>query len=164
MWAKKSLGLLLLIFALSLFALPATALGETNSLTLDKTAFGPGESINVNFTASSAFPWNAWVGIIPSNVPHGSEQVNDDNLTSHMGGYRHLNNQTSGVLTFNAPTQAGTYDFRMNDTDDGSIGIEVASVTFTVATDADVPPVRFPDVNPNIDLPNLPSLPVFPVG
>ena len=86
------------------------------------------------------------------------------NLTSHMGGYQHLNNQTSGVLTFNAPTQAGTYDFRMNDTDDGSIGIEVASVTFTVATDTDVPPVRFPDVNPNIDLPSLPPLTVFPVG
>lgn len=36
-----------------------------------------------------------------------------------------------GVLTFRAPEQAGSYDFRMHDTDNG--GREVAYVTFTVS-------------------------------
>jgi hypothetical protein len=161
MYAKKSLGLFVLVFALPLFVQPATASGETNSLTLDKTVFAPRESINVRFTASSEFPASAWVGIIPSYVAHGSEVTNDQNDIQ----YYHLNNQTSGVMTFSAPDQPGTYDLRMNDTDDASQnGHEVASVTFSVATAANVSPVQVPDVVPNIDLPNLPPLPVFPAG
>ena len=130
MYAKGSLGLFLLIFAVSLFMPLATVSAETNSLTLYKTVFAPGEPIEVYFTASSDFPASAWVGILPSDVPHGFEVTNDANDIA----YQHLNNKTSGTLTFTAPAQPGAYDLRMNDTDDASQnGHEVASVSFTVS-------------------------------
>jgi hypothetical protein len=96
------------------------------SLRLEKNTFAPGESIGVLFTASPDFAANAWVGIIPSAVPHGSEPVNDQNDST----YQYLNKRTSGELAFAAPTQPGSYDFRMNDRDDN--GKEVASVSFRV--------------------------------
>ncbi len=103
-------------------ATPATAV----SLTLDKKVVTPGEAIAVQFTTPAGFATNAWVGIIPSDVQHGSESVNDE----HDLAYQYLNGQTSGTLTFNAPSQPGSYDFRMHDTDNN--GKEVTSVTFTV--------------------------------
>ncbi len=96
------------------------------SLKTDKDAYTPGETITVTFTAPEGLPTNAWVGIIPSNVPHGDEAQNDTfDLT-----YQYLNGMTSGMLVFSAPTVPGSYDFRMHDTD--SNGKEIASVTFTV--------------------------------
>jgi len=101
--------------------------GGTASLRLDKTSFTPGEQIAVYFTAPASYPGDAWVGIIPSNVPHGDEAVNDGyDLT-----YQYVNKRTSGTMTFSAPSQAGAYDFRLHDTDGG--GKEVASVSFTVS-------------------------------
>jgi hypothetical protein len=96
------------------------------SLRLDKTTFAPGEEILVYFTAPSWYPAGAWVGLIPSEVPHGDEAVNDENDVD----YQYLEGQTSGVLTFTAPETPGSYDLRMNDNDQD--GKEVASVTFEV--------------------------------
>ena len=99
---------------------------QAQTLKLDKTDFKPGESIQVYFTAPANLPGNAWIGIIPSNIPHGSESENDKyDLT-----YQYLNNATSGTFTFTAPNEMGSYDFRMNDTDND--GKEIASVSFTV--------------------------------
>ena len=100
--------------------------GGKATLTLDKNTFACGEEIAVTFTAPSSFTEKAWVGIIPSEVPHGSESQNDQ----HDIAYRYLDKQVSGVLDFYAPGKAGNYDVRMNDTDDD--GKEVASVSFTV--------------------------------
>jgi hypothetical protein len=97
------------------------------TLTLDKTTFMPGEKANVHFTAPSTFEGNAWIGIIPSNVAHGSEAEND----KHDLAYQYLNKKVSGTMAFEVPAKPGSYDFRMHDTD--SDGKEVASVTFTVA-------------------------------
>lgn len=104
---------------------PAPKPGEP-SLMLDKNAYAPGEMITVTFTASPSYPTNAWVGIIPSDVPHGDETVNDQ----HDMAYQYLDGMTAGTLMFNAPTAPGSYDIRMHDTDSG--GVEVASVTFKV--------------------------------
>jgi len=96
------------------------------SLVTDKGAYAPGETITVTFNAPADLPTNAWVGIIPSNVPHGDEAQNDTyDLT-----YQYLNGMTTGTMTFGAPLLPGSYDFRMNDTDNN--GKEIASVTFTV--------------------------------
>jgi len=35
-------------------------------------------------------------------------------------------------MEFEAPEETGKWDFRMHDTDDGSVGIEVAYVSFEV--------------------------------
>ena len=130
MHAKKSLGVLLMTLALSPLLLPAKALGDTNSLTLDQTTFAPGEPISVHYTAEPDLNDTAWIGIVPSNIPHGSEVTNDANDIQ----YSQLFGQTSGVLTLTAPSQPGAYDVRMNDTDYAwENGNEIASVPFTVS-------------------------------
>ena len=98
------------------------------SLTLNKESYDPGEEMEVIFTAPASYPTDAWVGIIPSETPHGEESVNDQSDIT----YQYLEGKTSGTLGFVAPSQPGLYDVRMHDTD--SNGKEVASVTFTVAT------------------------------
>jgi len=96
------------------------------SLNTDKSVYAPGETISVTFSAPAGLPTDAWVGIIPSSVPHGDEAQNDTyDLT-----YQYLNGMTTGTIVFSAPLLPGTYDFRMNDSD--SNGKEITSVTFTV--------------------------------
>lgn len=80
----------------------------------------------VTFTASADWPTTAWIGIIPSEVEHGSEATNDQ----HDTAYEYVDGRTSGTVTLKAPAQAGSYDVRLNDSDDD--GKEVASVTFRV--------------------------------
>jgi putative hemolysin len=111
----------------------ASTVPTTASLWLDKTDFEPGEEIQVHFAAPGTFPSDAWVGIIPSEVPHGSEATNDE----YDLDYDYLDGQISGVLSFMAPFQPGSYDFRLHDTDED--GHEVASVTFKVVGGADKP-------------------------
>ncbi len=96
------------------------------SLSLEKTQFKPGEMIVLHFTAPSGFARNAWIGIVPSTVKHGSEAVNDKYDLS----YKYIEKQTNGVMQFTAPTKTGFYDFRMNDTD--ANGKEVTSLSFEV--------------------------------
>jgi len=95
-------------------------------LEIPKNSFSPGEKITVNFVTPQGYASDAWVGIIPSSISHGSESVNDQ----HDITYQYLKNRTSGALIFLAPGAAGSYDFRMHNTDQN--GTEVASVTFTV--------------------------------
>lgn len=103
---------------------------SANTLTLARMSFQPGESITLQFSTSLTLPANAWIGIIPSSVAHGSEATNDQNDLT----YQYLQGKTAGSMTFTAPTVPGSYDFRMNDTD--ANGIETAAVSFTVALDA----------------------------
>ncbi|MBN1572372.1 MAG: hypothetical protein JW984_04165 [Deltaproteobacteria bacterium] len=96
------------------------------SLVLNKYSYSPGETITVTFTAPVGYQSNAWIGIIPSHVPHGDEATNDQyDLT-----YQYLNGMTSGTMVFSAPGVPGSYDLRMHDTDSG--GKEVSSVSFVV--------------------------------
>lgn len=102
------------------------ALAYGQSLNLEKYNFQPNEEIKVKFKAGAGFDSSAWIGIIPSNVKHGSEAEND----KHDLAYQYLKNRASGVLTFKAPAAPGLYDFRMNTSD--SSGKEVAHITFIV--------------------------------
>lgn len=98
--------------------------GGVPTLRLEKNSFTPGEEIRVSFTAPAGYSPNAWIGIVPSNVPHGSEEVNDQ----HDVTYQYLKQRTQGTLTFKAPLAPwGSYDLRFND----GGGKEVGSVTFT---------------------------------
>jgi hypothetical protein len=109
---------------LPLVAGAVSYIGGTD-LFLDKTSFAQGETIRVQFTASGNWARNAWIGIIPSHIPHGSESVNDQ----HDITYQYIEKRTSGVMVFTAPGP-GQWDLRMHDTD--SNGREAASVSFTV--------------------------------
>ncbi len=95
-------------------------------LTLQKTSFLPSEKIDLAFKVDQPLPKGAWIGLIPSNVPHGSEDTNDQNDLA----YQYIEEKTSGTFTFNAPDHSGSYDLRLNDSD--SSGTEIGSVTFTV--------------------------------
>jgi hypothetical protein len=94
----------------------------------------PGAALKVSFTASPAWPKDAWVGVVPAGIPHGSEEVND----RHDLEYHYLNGRTGGVLVFRAPGQPGLYDLRMHDTD--SSGREIAFVSFEVVKPPPPPP------------------------
>ena len=101
------------------------------TLKLKKESFAPGEEIEVEFTAPENLSPRAWVGMIPSKVPHGKEEVNDQ----HDIQWQYLEKKSSGILKFVAPPENGSYDFRMNSTD--SNGVEITSVTFQVGGSLD---------------------------
>jgi hypothetical protein len=96
------------------------------TLSLGRDVYAPGDPINLVFMAPIGLSDDAWIGIVPSAVPHGNEEVNDQNDIS----YQHLGGATSGIMEFVAPSAPGSYDLRMNESDKG--GRELASITFTV--------------------------------
>lgn len=117
---------LLAAMVLAMSAAPCAA----QTLSLERTAFAPGEAITVVFSGAGDYPDNAWVGIVPSDVDHGREAVNDQ----YDIDYKYLRGQASGRLVFTAPAKPGRYDFRMHDTDNS--GREVAYVSFSVTASA----------------------------
>jgi len=101
------------------------------TLTLKKKSFVPGEEIELTFTAPEGLSPTAWIGMIPSNIPHGDENVNDQ----HDIQYQYLEKKSSGTMKFTAPAQGGSYDFRLNSSD--SNGVEITSVSFQVGGSLD---------------------------
>jgi outer membrane protein OmpA-like peptidoglycan-associated protein len=98
------------------------------TMKLNKESFTPGEEIVLEFTAPEALPKTAWIGIVPSNIPHGKEDVNDQ----HNIQWAYLEKKPSGTLHFVAPEKAGSYDLRMN-SGDAPDAVEITSVPFTVS-------------------------------
>ena len=96
------------------------------NLLLSNTAFYPGQAIQLQVQLPEQLPDDAWIGLIPSDVPHSDEKTNDQFDID----YRYVNTAKNGTLNFTAPEQPGSYDFRLNDTAGGQ---ELASVSFTVA-------------------------------
>jgi hypothetical protein len=105
-------------------------------LRLDRGVFAPGETIVVHFTAPPNLPEDAWVGLVPSGVPHGNEAVNDEQDVA----YETLGGRTSGTIEFAAPMRPGPWDVRMNASDAG--GRELASATFAVQGEQQSGPPR----------------------
>lgn len=103
-----------------------TALNVTGELSLDKTEFSAGEKIKLTFKVSQKLIDKPWIGIIPSEIPHGNEAEND----LHDIEYQYFDNQESGTMEFSAPANAGKYDFRMHSTD--NTGVEITSISFEV--------------------------------
>lgn len=107
------------------FEVVAPDLGAA-ALSIEKKSFIPGEVVKVRFEVPEGLPRNAWVGIVPSSIRHGEEATNDQ----HDVAFQYLELRVRGTLDFNAPAVAGSYDFRLHDTD--SNGREIASVSFSV--------------------------------
>ena len=97
------------------------------TLRLPNDVYWRGALIQVAFTAPPWFTSDAWVGLIPSDVPHGTALEN----ASHTLEHRYLEGQTAGVLEFGAPMSLGSYDLRMHN--GGADGIEEAVVSFKVS-------------------------------
>ncbi|WP_338760631.1 hypothetical protein WAF17_13965 [Bernardetia sp. ABR2-2B] len=95
-------------------------------LSLEKTSFAPNERIMLSFKVNKKLNQYPWIGIIPSEIPHGDEARNDKYDIS----YDYFTNKESGVLKFKAPKKAGKYDFRMHSSDKN--GVEITSISFEV--------------------------------
>jgi hypothetical protein len=99
----------------------------SGKLVLNKTRYAPGEEIVVQFTMPDGLSSNAWVGIIPSEVAHGSSAEND----RHDVGYAYVSGKSEGTIKLKAPDHTGSWDVRLHDSA-SSDGNEIASVTFVV--------------------------------
>lgn len=99
-----------------------------NQIRLNKSLFSPGETIQLEVSIKPEDKWDesAWVGIVPWDVPHGSEAVNDANNL----GYQYMGPYLAGKMRFPAPLQPGTYDMRLNSSDEA--GQELVFATFLV--------------------------------
>src|SRR5436189_122048 len=106
-------------------AVALTAAVQAASVKIDKTDYLPNDDVVIQFTAAAEWPETAWVGIVPSSVPHGSEATNDANDVA----YEYVHGRTDDTITLTAPT-AGSYDVRLNDSD--SDGVEIATVPLRV--------------------------------
>ncbi|HEX6278428.1 MAG TPA: hypothetical protein VFZ49_00310, partial [Pyrinomonadaceae bacterium] len=107
------------------------------AITIAKSTVKPGEEIEAAFTAPACCSPDAWIGIVKSGVPHGSEPTNSSNTSRK---YR-LQRRQEGRTQFAAPQEPGSYDFRLNDPASGK---ELASVNFSVETDAvETPPETY---------------------
>ncbi len=91
---------------------------------LPRASFKTGEQIDFTFTAPE-LPDDAWIGIVPADIPHGDEAVNDQHETS----YKYLEGRTSGSFALPNPGP-GQWTMRLHDTDDN--GREIAYAPFTV--------------------------------
>ena len=95
-------------------------------LTLDAEYYLPGAEILVNYKVPADFEDDAWVGLIPSEVEHGDEEVCDEfDLDFHLIG-----DEKEAEVIFYAPEECGMYDIRLFDSD--FEGKEILSVSFEV--------------------------------
>ena len=94
-------------------------------ISLTKANFSSTEEITFRFTAPE-MPNDAWIGIVPSYIPHGDEAVNDQHDTS----FRYLEGRTSGGFNLSNPGP-GEWTLRLHDSDNN--GNELAYVPFTVS-------------------------------
>lgn len=93
---------------------------------LESTEFAAGEEIVMHYKVDENISSNSWVGIVPADIPHGSETEND----KHDLAYKYFNSASEGVFKFIAPSKLGDYNFRFHDQNND--GKEVKSVNFKV--------------------------------
>ena len=98
------------------------------TLTLSKAVYEPGEDITVTVKNYDQYGATAWVGVIPVDIAHGEEGLNDENDSD----YEYLSGSEDGVVILSAPTVVGKYDVRFNSDDDSTIGKEITFTTFEV--------------------------------
>ena len=96
-----------------------------DSLSTDKQIYSRGEPISAHFTASASYS-SAWVGLIPSSIPHSS----DDESDKYDLAYKWVDGKSSGTMVFNAPADLGNFDLRMFNSNNN--GPETAYTTFSV--------------------------------
>jgi len=94
-------------------------------IALAKSRFFPDEAISFTFTTPE-LPPSAWIGIVPSDIPHGDEALNDMHDTS----FRYLEGRTGGGFDLPNPG-TGEWTLRLHDDDEN--GREIAYAPFSVS-------------------------------
>ncbi len=97
-------------------------------LKTDKEKYALGEKIAITFEAPAYFHYQAWIGLIPSDVSHGETSKNDQ----HDVAYEYIYGRMEGSFAFTAPSTAGKWDLRMSDAAWGGDGKEHHFITITV--------------------------------
>jgi hypothetical protein len=128
------------------------------TITLEKTTFKPNEDFMVRFTIAPCISSDSWIGIVPSDVPHGDEKINRENIAFF---HDVLRNQSSGDREFRTNFKEGSYDIRMNDP---TTGKEIASVSFNVTARTDTPPTENDNASKPKPTSQLPIKVPFPEG
>lgn len=109
-------------------------------ITLNKSAYESTEAILVTLNLPQPLSGSAWVGIVPSDTPHGDEAENDAVDVT----YEYVTNAVNGQITLYAPSVEGQYDVRLFDDDDGGIELDSVSISVVYSNSAggsDEPPV-----------------------
>lgn len=112
-------------FALGICLIASPALAQSISLSLDRAAFAPGESMQVAFSVPADEAPNSWIGMFPTSAPHGGAAASDayDIQWQSVGGDK------NGRVTFTAPSAPGAYELRMFS---AAYGYEAAVLRFLV--------------------------------
>lgn len=111
---------------------PAEGAPDGPAVLLDRRIYEPGERMTVQWRSPGTYDADAWVGMIPDIVPHGSETDGDAaDLT-----WVRLGQRRAGSASFLAPQFPGTWTVRMYDGDDAD-SREVASAPFFVNPPSD---------------------------
>ena len=119
------------------FTTPDTPLNSAsiNLLNSDTRIYSPGTSVEFVYQVDeSLLKSSPWIGIVPSDIPHGEESENDKHDLTYI--YFDAN---QGQKSIRAPSKEGFYDLRMHDTDFN--GKELAYISFEVKEDTDLQPV-----------------------
>lgn len=115
---------------------------------MGKEVYTEGEDISVTVSWTGDYADDSWIGIVPADIEHGDELLNDE----HDLYYEYFADTKSGhTFTFNIlELEPGKYTMRINETDGG--GFELAWCEFTVKageTDPDPDPTPDPDPVPD---------------
>ncbi|MEG6523030.1 copper amine oxidase N-terminal domain-containing protein [Desulfotomaculum sp. 1211_IL3151] len=140
-------SILLTILLLFVFSFVSLANAGT-TLTLDKASFlpGPNQKVKVYYTTDHPLFDDAWIGIIPPGVPHGSEIEGDaQNITYVYVEEAKYDSNSQKYVELEVPPTAGNYDIRMYSADHpDNNGIELASTPLHVGMS--VPATTTPDI------------------
>lgn len=135
---------------LFIFSFVAMASADT-TLALDKSSFlpGPNQKVKVYYVTDYPLFDSAWIGVIPQGVPHGSEEIGDDQdlFYQYVEDAKYDSNSRLYV-ELDVPETAGNYDVRMYSSDDSEEGTELASIPLIVGFSAPTttPGTTTPDV------------------
>ena len=104
----------------------------TNS---EDAIFEPGSLIEFQYeVAEDLLKGSPWIGIIPSDIPHGDEAENDRHDLTYIYIVSNI-----GQKNLKAPEEAGKYDIRLHDTDFN--GKELGYTSFEVKNELNSQPI-----------------------
>lgn len=114
---------------------PLNELPQQFTITVSETEVRPGQEVLVSYTASSDWSTNAWIGLIPADIPLGDQKIADENDLD----YRHLKNTRQGKLSFIIPDVEGIFNFRLYPSDDDSYSEVAVSESIKVVREPIIP-------------------------
>ncbi len=102
------------------------------TMTLDKSSYATGTKIALTYKSDIKLNKMSWIGLVPSNTPHGSGKVID----KHDLQFDYIYN--SKKFNFRAPEIPGKYDLRLVSVGNNSSELKSVSFEVTIADSKNV--------------------------